>query len=106
MNKLQKLRSIMKNIKLAYQYLKDPQVSLFNKGLAIFPLLYIVFPFDFDFFPVIGWLDDTLVAVVIWSYILNKIKEQKYTSEKKEKTGDEENNDVDYEFKDDEYDVK
>ena len=100
MNKLYKLRNILKSIKLIYQYIKDPGVSLFNKGLALLPLFYIISPFDGDFFPVVGWLDDILVAVVIWSYILNKISA--YKSDDKDTAETE----VDYEVNNDEYDVE
>ena len=101
MSKLYKLRNLFRNIKLVYQYIKDPEISLLNKGLAVLPLFYIISPFDGDFFPVVGWLDDILVAVVIWSYILNKINAYKSKEDKKQ-----EESEADYEFKDDEYDVK
>lgn len=99
------MRSMIKNIKLAYQYIKDPEVSTLNKGLAILPIIYIISPFDGDFIPIIGWLDDGLVAVVIWGHILNKLKEYRNDS-KQEKDCSQEEVEADYEFKDDEYDIE
>lgn len=106
MNKLRKLRSFIKNLKLAYQYLKDPEVSLINKIIAILPVIYIVMPFDGDFFPVIGWLDDTLVTIVIWSYILKKLRAYQANETQKQQNDERQNNGADYEFKDDEYDIE
>ncbi|MFO7819259.1 MAG: YkvA family protein [Halanaerobacter sp.] len=105
MSSLQILRSMIKNIKLVYQYIKDPEVSILNKGLAILPIIYIISPFDGDFIPVIGWLDDALVAVVIWGYILNKLKDHRNDS-KQTKSCSQDEVEADYEFKDDEYDIE
>ena len=103
MNKLQKLRTLVKNIKLAYSYLKDPSVSFLNKGLVILPLIYIISPVDLigDYLLGVGWLDDTLIALMIWGYMLKKL--EKYQPKNSDDTDDSK---VDYDFKDDEYDIE
>jgi len=41
------------------------KMSGLTKTLLVMGLLYIVLPFDFDWIPVLGWLDDTFVAFLL-----------------------------------------
>jgi uncharacterized membrane protein YkvA (DUF1232 family) len=53
-------------------FLKDPQVSRWRKGLLVGAVLYAIWPFDVipDAIPVLGWLDDvgvlSLAIAAIW----------------------------------------
>jgi uncharacterized membrane protein YkvA (DUF1232 family) len=40
-----------------------------NILIAIGALVYVVCPFDFDFVPVLGWVDDAVVAYMAWRHI-------------------------------------
>jgi uncharacterized membrane protein YkvA (DUF1232 family) len=40
-----------------------------NILIALGALLYVVCPFDFDFVPVLGWVDDAAVAYMAWRHI-------------------------------------
>jgi uncharacterized membrane protein YkvA (DUF1232 family) len=40
-----------------------------NILIALGALLYVVCPFDFDFVPVLGWVDDAAVAYIAWRHI-------------------------------------
>ncbi|MGM0368896.1 MAG: YkvA family protein [Bacillota bacterium] len=106
MKGLQKLRMIAKNIGLAYSYIKDSNVSIINKALVIAPLLYIISPIDLisDYLIGIGWLDDTLIAVLTWGYMLKKLK--KYETTKKDNSSADNKQKSDYDFADDEYEIK
>ncbi|MGM0501396.1 MAG: YkvA family protein [Bacillota bacterium] len=103
MSKFQKLKSLVKNIKLAYSYIKDPNVSIFNKGLVVVPLIYIISPVDLinDYLLGIGWLDDTLIALLMWGYLLKKLEKYKSKSDNKEQKSE-----ADYDFDENEYDIK
>ena len=41
------------------------KMSGITKTILIAGLLYIVLPFDFDWIPVLGWLDDVAVAFLL-----------------------------------------
>lgn len=49
---------------LAWNLLRDPRTPAAAKLVTVLALLYVISPFDLvsDFIPVLGWLDDGLVA--------------------------------------------
>jgi uncharacterized membrane protein YkvA (DUF1232 family) len=61
-------------------------MSGLTKIILVTGILYIVLPFDFDWIPVIGWLDDMLVAFLLVKrlqvettrYIRAKVIERKH----------------------------
>jgi uncharacterized membrane protein YkvA (DUF1232 family) len=106
--KLKKLKAVINNIKTAGKYIADPEVSSFNKILLVFPLVYIISPVDLlpDVIPLLGWADDTAIALVIWNYVINNIQNYKLNQNQNEETEpDKEDSKADYTLEDDEYDV-
>lgn len=53
-----------KELLLAWAVLRDPRAPRSAKLVTILAALYVVSPIDFvpDFIPVLGWLDDGLIA--------------------------------------------
>ncbi len=53
-----------KEIMLAWAVLRDPRAPKSAKLVTILAALYVISPVDFvsDFIPVLGWLDDGLIA--------------------------------------------
>ena len=53
-----------KEMLLVWAMLRDPRAPLAAKATAILAILYVISPVDFvsDFIPVLGWLDDGLIA--------------------------------------------
>ncbi len=98
MSKLNIMKMVINNLKLAYKYLKDGKVSFFKKILLIFPLVYIISPVDLIpdlLIPVLGWMDDTVIALTVWNYMFNIIS-----------TYEEQNSDEEYVLDDDEYKIE
>ncbi len=61
---------LIKNWKSMKLMLRDSYRGLYKmsgltKGILAAGILYIILPFDFDWIPVIGWLDDGVVLLVI-----------------------------------------
>ena len=62
-------------VKLAVRLFVDPRVQIHRKAVLviteliamIFAIAYFVFPLDFDFLPIIGKLDDLLIALFLIS---------------------------------------
>ncbi len=52
--------------------------SLLSKAGVIMAVLYIISPIDFipDIFPIIGWLDDTLVAFLTYVFVTYNANKQ------------------------------
>ena len=104
-SKLNRLKQITSSLKLAYQYFKDPDTSKLRKILFLFPLLYIISPVDLvsDFAPVLGWLDDTVIALTVWRYFFMRLN----TYGKNNADNEDDNNEDDfYTLDDDEYDIE
>ena len=53
-----------KELLLAWAVLRDPRAPKAAKLVTVLAALYVVSPIDFvsDFIPVLGWLDDGLIA--------------------------------------------
>lgn len=53
-----------KELLLVWAMLRDPRAPLSAKLTAVLAILYVVSPVDLvsDFIPVLGWLDDGLIA--------------------------------------------
>lgn len=60
------LRNLLTSVRLSWRLLRDPQVPLRFKALALIPVLYIVSPVDLlpDLVPVLGQIDDIAVALL------------------------------------------
>lgn len=57
-------------VKALFFALRDPRATLVARGIALLALVYIVWPFDVipDVIPVLGWLDDLLLApLLMWA---------------------------------------
>lgn len=67
-----------------FRLMKDPEVKLTKKLLFVFPIAYFLFPYDliWDFFPVVGQLDDIAVFIIMWPFLKDIL--DKYNSDDKE----------------------
>lgn len=66
--KLGRLWFVMrKELALAWALLRDPRTPLGARLAVVVAALYLVFPLDFvtDLLPVLGWLDDGIVVVLL-----------------------------------------
>lgn len=56
-----------KEILLVWAMLRNPAAPISTKIVALLAAVYIIAPVDLvpDFFPIVGWLDDGLVAYLI-----------------------------------------
>ena len=56
-----------KEMLLVWAMLRDPRAPLAAKATAILAILYVISPVDFvsDLIPILGWLDDGLIAYVL-----------------------------------------
>ncbi len=100
MKKENKIQQILYNAKLAYRYIKDPDVSMLWKVMFVFPLIYIISPVDLvsDFAPFLGWLDDTVVALVVWKYLFTRLNGYGIKNNSDDES--------DYTLDDDEYEIR
>ncbi|GAB6138487.1 YkvA family protein [Halanaerobaculum tunisiense] len=108
MGRLNTFKQIINSIKLAADYLKDPQASMGKKVLLIFPLIYIITPFDLvsDFIPLLGWLDDTIIGLVVWKYVFSSLNSYQSKNDEHQEQEEEAEEDADYTLEDDEYDIE
>ena len=55
---------LRKELLLAWDLLRDPRAPLASKLATVLALLYVLSPVDLvsDFIPILGWLDDGLIA--------------------------------------------
>ena len=58
-----------------FRFFSNRGIGLGSKLLVIAALLYIVVPFDFfpDFVPVLGWLEDMIIALLTYSFVNQKV---------------------------------
>ena len=56
-----------KELLLVWTMLRDPRAPAAAKLTAVAAILYVISPVDFisDFIPVLGWLDDGLIAFLL-----------------------------------------
>lgn len=55
------LFEIWRSLQLVWALMLDGRVPVFYKLIVPLALLYVVIPFDFDFIPFLGWMDDVAV---------------------------------------------
>ncbi|HEX6926526.1 MAG TPA: YkvA family protein [Longimicrobiaceae bacterium] len=69
----QLIRDLPKFLKLLWALYRDPRVSLFDKGLVLATIAYILMPMDFvpDFIPVLGQVDDIYLLALALDRLLN-----------------------------------
>lgn len=62
------LIKLRKEILLMWSLLRDARAPLSAKWVAVFAALYVISPVDLvtDFLPIIGWLDDGIVAYLLF----------------------------------------
>ena len=61
------LAMFRKELRLAWAVLRDPRAPKAAKLVTVLAALYVISPVDFisDFIPVLGWLDDGIVAYLL-----------------------------------------
>ena len=71
-----------KELLLAWAVLRDPRAPKAAKLVTVLAALYVVSPIDFvsDFIPVLGWLDDGLVAYVLVQLALRLLPADVHTA--------------------------
>lgn len=71
-----------KELLLVWAMLRDPRAPWAAKATAIAAILYVLSPVDFvsDFIPVLGWLDDGLVAYVLVQLALRLLPADVHTA--------------------------
>lgn len=57
------IRLYFDQVRLTWRLLKDKRVTWWMKGVALLPILYVIFPIDIlpDFIPVLGQMDDLAI---------------------------------------------
>jgi uncharacterized membrane protein YkvA (DUF1232 family) len=62
------LAKFRKEILLMWYLVRDARAPLSAKWVAVFAALYVISPVDLitDFLPIIGWLDDSIVAYLLF----------------------------------------
>lgn len=81
---------LVKNRKTLWAMLKDVwkgryKLSFYTTFVIIMGLLYVILPFDFDWIPFLGWLDDGFIIFLVFKrlqketqrYIRAKVMERK-----------------------------
>lgn len=65
------------NILRIIRFFYDKEVNISKKLLFFIPILYLLFPFDFipDYFPLLGYLDDIAVFVLMWPILRSFLNE-------------------------------
>ena len=73
---------ILECFRTIIDYFSEPEISVCEKiSSVIVCLIYILFPLDFipDFIPVVGWIDDVGVSVLLlfyFSWRLEKVRQK------------------------------
>ena len=69
----QLIRDLPKFLKLLWGLYRDPRVSVFDKGLVLATIGYILMPMDFipDFIPLLGQVDDLYLLALALDRLLN-----------------------------------
>jgi uncharacterized membrane protein YkvA (DUF1232 family) len=64
-------------VKLLWRLTRDPRVPARNKAIFLFVAGYLVSPIDFipDFIPVVGGVEDAILAAVALDAIINNVPE-------------------------------
>lgn len=68
-----RLRELIHRGHLLVLVLQDGRPSLSTKLLALLGLGWVLSPFDFDFVPLLGWLDDALVVTVVSGMVQRRL---------------------------------
>jgi uncharacterized membrane protein YkvA (DUF1232 family) len=75
-------KSLMRDTRLFLRMLADPRTPVAARLLAVFAVLYVIFPFDLipDYVPIYGLVDDIIVVaiaiVAIWRLIPPAVMQQ------------------------------
>ena len=75
-------KSLMRDARLFIRMLADPRSPVVARVIALFAMLYVIFPFDLipDYVPIYGLVDDIIVVaiaiVAIWRLIPPEVVEQ------------------------------
>ena len=79
------LGKVKKEVQALFQMIKDPEVKLHKKLIAVVPLLYVINPMDIipDAVPFIGYVDDCAAVLIVVSLLKNELS--KYISAEKER---------------------
>ena len=75
--KLAKLWGLFRNeLRLVWAMLRDARTPAAAKLTAVLAMLYVISPLDLipDLVPVLGWLDDGLVAYVLLQLSLHRVR--------------------------------
>jgi uncharacterized membrane protein YkvA (DUF1232 family) len=69
----QLIRDLPKFLKLLWGLYRDPRISMFDKGLVLATIAYIVVPLDLvpDFIPLLGQVDDIYLLALALDRLLN-----------------------------------
>lgn len=70
-------RQLLRNRRTLWCMLKESwkgsyKMSLFTSVVLVLGLLYVVIPLDFDWIPIIGWIDDGLVIF----YMIKRLQKE------------------------------
>jgi len=72
------LTMFRKELLLAWAVLRDPRVPKVAKLVTVLAALYVISPIDLvsDFIPVLGWLDDGVIAYLLLQLALRFLPEE------------------------------
>lgn len=60
----QRLRQLITSAHVLYLAVRDGRTPIHAKLFGVFALSWVFFPGDFDFIPVLGWLDDGILLTL------------------------------------------
>ena len=75
------------NPTLVWRYLHWSGAKIRDKVLVLIAFLWLLSPFDGDFLPVIGWIDDAMLSFVAWWITTNSIQDMAEQEAKQLTTG-------------------
>lgn len=69
------IQKVTNQLKILYDYFRDPEVSRVKKSLAGAALLYFIIPTDVipDVIPLVGYLDDAAAVAMVWKMLSKEL---------------------------------
>lgn len=80
-----RLIRLIRKAHILYLSVRDNRTPIYAKGFGVFALMWVFFPGDFDFVPVLGWLDD-LTMLTLATGLVSTVAPDEVIAEKKQES--------------------